>query len=113
MKSITSFLRRKGYALGEIRRLLQELQPTGGHCAAELGGGTALAGIVDQIRESPELAHLAQGRASLEEVGIQPVKEYGHTLKIPLSSSERASDTSVCFTRVAEDCWVYYVDKRS
>jgi hypothetical protein len=112
MKSITSFLRIKGYALGEIRQLLQELEPTGGHCATELGGGSALARIVEQMRESPELAHLARGRASLKEAGIHPVKEFGHTLKVPLSGKEGVSEACVCFTRIAEDSWVYYVDQR-
>ena len=111
MKSITSFLRRKGYALGEIQKLLEELEPTAGHSASGLGGGTALPGIVNQLREAPELAELARGRASLEEAGIEPVVEYGHTLKILLSTHDRASATSLCFTRIAEDRWVYYLDK--
>jgi hypothetical protein len=110
MKSITTFLRRRGYALGEIKALLEELEPTAGHCAVELGGGAALAGIVNQLRETPELAHLAQGRVSLEEAGIRPVREFGHTLKIPLSRGKGGSGACLCFTRVGEDRWVYYVD---
>jgi len=101
MKSITTFLRRRGYALGEIKALLEELAPTAGHCAVELGGGAALAGIVNQLRETPRLQD-AQG----EESGGNG----GHTLKIPLTAAKGGSGSCLCFTRVGEDRWVYYVD---
>ena len=113
MKSITAFLRRKGYALAEIQRLLQDLEPNCKHNPSDFGGGSALAKIVDQLRDTPELAHLAAGRASLEEAGIHPITESGHTLKLPLSSRRNQVDAWICFTRVAPDRWVYYLDRPS
>jgi len=107
MKSVTSFLRRKGYGLLEIEKLLRLLQPTAGHNAVEFGGGGALDEILVQLKEAPEWGEIAESRVTLQEAGMEPVAEYGHTLRIPLSRTQGSG--SLCCTRVADDKWVYHV----
>jgi hypothetical protein len=47
----------------------------------------------------------------LEEMGIEPYVEYGHTLKVPLSNSEGGPKGLLCFTRVSQRKWVYRVER--
>ena len=111
MKSITMFLRRKGYALGEIERLLQQLEPTQGHVATVSGQGGAMGEILDYIQQQTELAPLSRSRHSLDESGITPSTEYGHTLRTPLSS--RPGIGFLCVTRVALNRWAISVENQA
>jgi len=108
MKSVTSFLRRKGFGIREIEKLLRQLEPTEDRGTLEVGRSGLIHDIISQLQKEPVLAHLADSRDSLEEAGIHPVLEQGHTLKVPVSS--KSGKRQLCFTRVAEDRWVYFMD---
>lgn len=110
MNSVTSFLRRRGYPLREIGKLLRQLQPTDGHVAIVLGKGGAIEELLVELAKEPLAASLNQSRSSLQEEGIVPQVEHGHTLKIPLSSNQGGPVGRLYFTRVSEDRWVYFVD---
>jgi hypothetical protein len=88
MKSVTEFLRRKGYPLREISQLLRRLQPTEGHAALGLGGGSALEEVLRQLQNDMQAEGLAQSRSSLSEAGIEPRIEHQHTLMVPLSTKD-------------------------
>jgi hypothetical protein len=111
MNSVTSFLRRRGYAIREIERLLQDLKPTTGYWALELGGSGMVREIMDELKEEPMITSLASSRCSLAEAGLTPVTEHGHTLRVPLSSKPGAGQ--LCFTRIAQDRWLYFVDQQT
>jgi hypothetical protein len=113
MKSITSFLRRRGYPVREIGKLLRELEPTAGHAALVLGKGGPIEEILLELRKEPLAASLNHTRCSLKEAGIDPQFEHGHTLRVPLSGSKGGAVGYLCFTRVSEDRWIYFVDAQT
>lgn len=113
MKSITSFLRRRGYPLREIRKLLCQLDTKEVFATTELMPGGALDEVLEQLKREPFAAKIARSRSTLAEQGIRPSTEYGHTLKVPISTRPGAPLTYLCFTRVAEDRWVYFVDPQN
>jgi len=111
MNSITTLLRRKGYPIREIGVLLRDLKPTAGHNALTTGMGRRLDEVLTLLKREPLTKCLAQSRVSLEEEGIQPSIEYGHTLKVPIPGEHGQPDANLCFTRVSQEQWVYLVDR--
>ena len=109
MKSVTAFLRRKGYPLREITKLLHRLQATEGHAAVDSGGGSAVEAVLQQVQRELGAEDLAESQSSLAELGLEPKVEHQHTLRVLLSAKE-GPKRHLCFTRVGDDRWIYFVD---
>jgi hypothetical protein len=67
--------------------------------------------MVRRVERAPELNHLVKGRNSLSEAGLAPVKEAGHTLRIPLEASHSGETEFLCFTRLTAERWTSYRDR--
>jgi hypothetical protein len=113
MRSLTSFLRRRGYALREIHDLLKQLETHRGFDSADFLKGGPLEEVLEQLKKEPAAAKLSRSRLTLKEHGITPTTQQGHTLVVPVSAKPGVPCSYLYFTRVAEDKWVYFVDTQN
>lgn len=113
MESITSFLRRKGYAAREIMELVRQLRPNGRYADLEVGAEGTIEEILQAFQREPLAAELLRTRESLESMGITPVQEFDHTLKVPVPARGEIPAVDLYFARVSKSRWIYFKESGS